>query len=165
MTSLANNLTEKANCGTDFELGNSVVVQTYIAMVSYQTLYSATCLKDPSSSSYCYANAVTNLTTPSNAYFYYLPLNISLPGSAMPSCTWCLDQTMAIYQASTVNRKLPIANTYVSAAQQVNTLCGPDFVNETLPQAIVLNAANSNFATIPWLSIILTFALATWPLL
>ncbi|OIW33374.1 hypothetical protein CONLIGDRAFT_560984, partial [Coniochaeta ligniaria NRRL 30616] len=111
LTSLAKNLTDSSNCGTDFELGNSVVVQSYIAMVSYQTLYGATCLKDPGTAAYCFGNAVTNLTTPSNVYIYYLPLNISLPGSSQPACSWCLEKTMGIYQSAASNRALPIANT------------------------------------------------------
>jgi len=140
-SSLAANLTEQSNCGADYQLGNSIVVQAYLGMISYPTLYAATCLQDPETSSYCFANAVTNFTTPSNVYVYYLPLNISLPGSSIPSCNWCLQQTMAVFQASSANRKLPVANTYQSAAQQVDTICGPGFVNDTLPAATVTNAA------------------------
>ncbi|KAB5558157.1 hypothetical protein GE09DRAFT_1221287 [Coniochaeta sp. 2T2.1] len=136
LSALAKNLTSASNCGADFELGNSVVVQSYVAMVSYQTLYGATCLKDPASSAYCFARAVTNLTTPANVYFYYLPLNISLPGSSVPACSWCLEKTMGIYQSAAADRALPIANTYQAAAQQVNTICGPNFANTTLPNAV-----------------------------
>jgi hypothetical protein len=141
-------MTNSANCGTEFNQGNPVVVQSYLAMVSYQTLYGATCLKDPGTAAYCFANAVTNLTTPSNVYFYYLPLNISLPGSSVPSCSWCLANTMGIFQSAASNRALPIANTYVSAAQQVNTICGPTFVNATLPNAVAVSAGHP--ALTPW---------------
>ncbi|OAA54122.1 hypothetical protein SPI_09056 [Niveomyces insectorum RCEF 264] len=136
LANVAANLTEPTNCGEDYAMGNSIVVEAYLGMVSYQPLYIASCLKDPESGLYCYANAVTNLTTPSNVYFYYLPLNISLPGSSIPSCNWCLQQTMAGFQAAAANRKQPIASTYVSAAQQVDTVCGPAFVNDTLPVSI-----------------------------
>lgn len=148
MTSLAKNLTDASNCKRDYDLGNSVVVQSYVAMISYQTLYGATCLKDPGTAAYCYANAVTNLTTPSNVYIYYLPLNISLPGSSIPSCSWCLEKTMGIYQSAASNRALPVANTYVSSAQQVNTICGPGFVNSTLPNAAV--SSRGHTSVIPW---------------
>ncbi|KAH8909745.1 hypothetical protein BR93DRAFT_965827 [Coniochaeta sp. PMI_546] len=161
LTGLAKNLTDASNCGTDFELGNSVVVQSYIAMVSYQTLYGATCLKDPGSAAYCFANAVTNLTTPSNVYFYYLPLNISLPGSSIPACSWCLEKTMGIYQSAASNRALPIANTYVSAAQQVNTICGPGFVNSTLPNAIVVSGGHPSVTPWPqWMLVVLPLLVA-----
>jgi hypothetical protein len=137
MTSLAKNLTDPSNCGVDYQLGNSVVVQTYMSMLAYQTLYSASCLKDPDTSQYCFASAITNQTTWSNVYFYYLPLNISLPGSTVPTCNSCLDRTMAIYQAASAYRSQPISSTYVTAAQQVDTICGPDFANTTLPNAIL----------------------------
>lgn len=156
---MAKNLTDASNCGTDYNLGNSVVVQSYIAMIAYPTLYSATCLKDPDSAAYCFANGVTNLTTPSNFYVYFLPLNVSLPGSSTPTCNWCLQKTMGIYQSAAANRALPIANTYVSAAQQVNTLCGPTFVNTTLPNAIVASGGPSDLTPWPqWL--LLTLALS-----
>lgn len=148
LNKLAKNLTDSSNCEADYQLGNPLVVQTYIAMVSYQTLYSATCLKNPESGAYCFASAVTNTTAFSNVYFYYLPLNISLPGSSTPSCSWCLENTMSIYQSDTANRALPIADTYVSAAQQVDTICGPDFANQTLPKAVVVSGAYP--ASTPW---------------
>lgn len=134
------------------------MVDSYVAMLSYQTLYSATCLKDPESSAYCFASAVTNLSTPSNVYFYYLPLNVSLPGSSTPSCNWCLENTMYIFQSAASNRALPIASTYVSAAQQVNTICGPNFTNSTLPNAVVANGGYP--AATPWpQQMLLTLAL------
>jgi hypothetical protein len=164
LTDLAKNLTSQDNCGQDYNLGNSVVVQSYLAMISYQTLYGATCLKDPATAAYCYANAVTNLTTPSNVYFYFLPLNISLPGSSIPSCSWCLEKTMGIYQSAAANRDLPIANTYMSAAQQVNTICGPTFVNTTLPNAIVSSGSSYSLTPLPrWLLLIVPLvAVAQW---
>ncbi|KAK3938501.1 hypothetical protein QBC46DRAFT_162977 [Diplogelasinospora grovesii] len=162
---LAKNLTSEANCGPDYQLGNSVVVQAYLAMTAYAPLYGAACLKDPETSMYCFANAVTNLTNPSNTYFYYLPLNISLPGSTVPSCGSCLQQTMDVFQAATANRKQALVSTYPSAAQQVNTICGPNFVNQSLASEIVssggprsLTAGPSSclmtilfLAALPWL--------------
>ncbi|KAH8889393.1 hypothetical protein GQ53DRAFT_767061 [Thozetella sp. PMI_491] len=151
MNNLAKNLTQTANCGTDYQLGNSVVVQAYIAMIGYKAVYDATCLKDTETAQYCYANAITNLTTPSNVYFYYLPLNLTLPGSTIPSCSDCTQQTMNVFQNAAANRQQPIALTYVSAAQQVNTICGPGFVNETLPLALVVNGAPGLAASPSWL--------------
>lgn len=161
MTELAKNLTDSSNCGADYELGNMVVVQTHIALVSYKTVYSSTCLKDSGTAMYCYANAVTNLTTPSNVYLYYLPLNISLPGSSVPACSQCLERTMGIFQSATANRNLPISNTYVSAAKQVNAICGPEFVNDTLPNEIVVNSGNAALALgPPWLLMVLPLLFA-----
>lgn len=143
LNNLATDLIKEDNCKEDYELQNQVVVQAYLGLRAYQPLYSATCLTDPDTSAYCFANAVTNLTTPSNVYFYYMPLNLTFPGSAVPSCNWCTQQTMGIFQSATANRKQMIANTYADAAVQVNTVCGPGFVNETLPEATVESAALS----------------------
>ena len=143
LAELASNLTKAENCGADYSMGNSVVVQAYQGLISYQPLYSAACLKDPGTSAYCFANAVTNLTTPSNVYFYYLPLNSSLPGSSVPSCNWCTQQTMGIFQSASANRRTFISNQYAPAAVQVNTICGPEFVNDTLPSATLASAASS----------------------
>ncbi|KAF4814648.1 hypothetical protein CGCSCA5_v007648 [Colletotrichum siamense] len=136
LNGVASNLTLAANCGSDYEAGNPIVMQAYLGMKSYEMLYKATCLTDPDTSMYCFANAVTNLTTPSNVYFYYLPLNMTLPGSANPTCGSCLRRTMEIYQTYTSNRKLPISYTYEDAASQVNTICGPEYVNITLLAAV-----------------------------
>lgn len=167
LTQLAKNLTDSANCGTDYQLGNQVVVQSYLAMLSYQTLYRASCLKSQGTSAYCFANAVTNQTTPSNVYFYYLPLNITLPTNfpteRLPSCSWCLAQTMGIYQSAAADRSLPIANTYLTAAQEVNSICGPSFVNASLPNAVVA-VDSSGLSLLPsWLLLALpTLAAAQW---
>ncbi|KAK2003651.1 hypothetical protein LX36DRAFT_79002 [Colletotrichum falcatum] len=136
LNGVAGNLTLDANCGSDYRNGNPIVMQTYLGLTSYQMLYKATCLTDPATSMYCFANAVTNLTTPSNVYFYYLPLNLTLPASANPTCGSCLRETMDIFQTYTTNRKLSIASTYEDAARQVNTMCGPEYVNDTLLAAV-----------------------------
>ncbi|KAK1835105.1 hypothetical protein QBC39DRAFT_388833 [Podospora conica] len=141
LTDLATRLVAEENCGIDYRAGHPVVRNAYMAMVSYAPLYTAGCLIDPQTSMYCYANAITNMSNPSNVYFYYLPLNITLPGSTVPSCSPCLQQTMNVFQAATASRRQPIANTYVSAAQQVNSICGPTFVNETLAEEVRLSAA------------------------
>ncbi|ROT36002.1 hypothetical protein SODALDRAFT_282703 [Sodiomyces alkalinus F11] len=127
-------LIQRENCGPDYERSHPVVRQAYLGLTTYEMLYAATCLQNPETSMYCYASAVTNQTNASNVYFYLLPLNMSLPGSATPTCNWCLGETMAILQAASADRAQPIANSYESAARQVNTVCGPEFVNETLPE-------------------------------
>ncbi|KAJ0159252.1 hypothetical protein CTA2_10056 [Colletotrichum tanaceti] len=156
LNGVAGNLTMDANCGSDYRSGNPIVMQAYLGLKSYEMLYKATCLTDPDTSMYCFANAVTNLTTPSNVYFYYLPLNMSLPGSANPTCGSCLRQTMEIYQTFTTNRKLAIASTYEDAAKQVNTLCGPEYVNDTLMAAV----SSAVLAVPSWALTAATLALA-----
>ncbi|SPQ22845.1 4c2db6b6-49bb-4660-b602-14764f04f563 [Thermothielavioides terrestris] len=141
LAQLAQKLIEDDNCGADYKSGQATVVDAYNEMMAYAPVYSAGCLKDPNTGAYCYANAVTNQTNPSSAYFYFLPLNQSLPGTTVPACNDCLKQTMAIYQAATADRRQLIVNTYVAAAKQVNTVCGPGFVNESLAAEVIPSAA------------------------
>ncbi|KAJ4304140.1 hypothetical protein N0V88_001750 [Collariella sp. IMI 366227] len=132
MLSLARDLILPTNCGTEYQIRRATVVDAYKALSAYAPIYSVGCLRDDDTGAYCYANAATNLTNPSNSYFYFLPLNISLPGSTVPTCGECIRRTMEVYQAVTADRRQMIVNTYPAAARQVNTICGPGFVNETL---------------------------------
>ncbi|ORY70092.1 uncharacterized protein BCR38DRAFT_332331 [Pseudomassariella vexata] len=138
---VATDLISEANCATDFAQENQVVMQAYLGLSTYAMLYSASCLTDPETDAYCFANAVTNLTDTSNVYLYFLPLNVSLPLEATPSCGWCTQQTMGIFQSASAVRTQPIALTYGGAADTVNDLCGEGFVNATLPAAQAENAA------------------------
>jgi hypothetical protein len=121
-----------ANCGDEFRRSQPNILQAYLGMRSYNVMYKSTCLRDPENGIYCFANAVTNQSTPANAYFYFLPMNMSLPESSNPACSQCLQDTMAIFHAATANRKQAIAMTYENASKQVNSICGPDFVTEKL---------------------------------
>lgn len=131
----ATNLTMSSNCKTEIAQNQTLVLQAYHGLLAYKTVYAATCLQDPTESQYCFANAVTNLNTPSDAYLYFLPYGLALPGSSNPSCSWCTQQTMDIYFSASADRSQAIAGVYVDAARQVNTLCGPNYVNGTLPPA------------------------------
>lgn len=123
------------NCKTEVDQNQTLVLQAYHGLLAYKTLYAATCLQNPSTSQYCFANAVTNLNTPSDAYLYFMPYGLALPGSSNPSCSWCTQQTMDIYYSASADRSELVASVYADAARQVNTLCGPNYVNGTLPPA------------------------------
>ncbi|KAL2133891.1 hypothetical protein VTI74DRAFT_1507 [Chaetomium olivicolor] len=156
MKQLARDLIKTENCGAEYQRKLPTVVDAYNAMVAYAPIYSVGCLKDENTGAYCYANAVTNLTNPSNSYFYFLPLNMTLPGTTIPACGSCIRQTMEVYQAATADRRQMIANTYVMAAKQVNTICGPGFVNETLAAEVIPSGAGSTRLT--WLATALPLA-------
>jgi hypothetical protein len=143
MQQLAQNLTKPENCGADLAREQPAVVNAYLAMAAYAPVYSAGCLKDPQTAAYCYANAVTNDTNYSTTYVYVLPLNRTLPATAVPACGDCLQQTMALFQAATADRRQMIARTYVEAAKQINAICGPDFVNESLAAEVIPSAGVS----------------------
>jgi hypothetical protein len=78
-----------------------------------------------------YANAVTNTTATSDAYPFYLPLGMALPGGARPTCNSCLQDEMAIFSSFAGNRTQPISQTYNDAAAQIQIYCGTNFVNQT----------------------------------
>ncbi|CAN8097023.1 unnamed protein product [Discula destructiva] len=162
---VASNLTKSENCGNDYSLGNPTVNSAYLGLIAYQVVYSATCLKDDATQSYCFGNAVTNTTYGTEAYFYFLPLNSSLPGATQPMCGGCLQDTMSIYHVATANRQQPIADTYGDAATMVNEMCGSGFANTTLADAITTSGAVAPGRGRPPLLLLVTAALvaaASW---
>ncbi|KAH8155631.1 uncharacterized protein LAJ45_00641 [Morchella importuna] len=135
------------NCGADLQLGNPVVQQARAAFISYKAVYLAGCLKSDSGS-YCYVDALMNVTSPSDSYVYYLPLGQNFPGGARPTCSDCLSNTLRIYSAFAGNSSQPLYDTYTSATQQINMGCGPDFSNTTV-QFQMSNSGRSTFSPAP----------------
>ncbi|CRK07810.1 hypothetical protein HYQ45_001848 [Verticillium longisporum] len=138
--SVAEQLVKDENCGPDYNKGHAVVRDTYVGLTTYETVYKATCLQSKDDAMYCYATATT-FSDASNIYPYHLPFNLTFPGSATPECSWCLSETMAIFHSQAADRRKLISLTYQSAARQINTVCGPEFVNETLPEAVTGSSA------------------------
>ena len=158
MSEAARNLTQAENCETEFNSGHRTVMQAYRGLQTYQLIYSVSCLQDPDSDMYCYANAVTNLSTASDGFLYNLPYGDILPGSSTPTCNWCNEETMAIFNSASADRDQDISDTYEEAARQVNAICGPNFVNDTLPEAVESMA----LTIIPtWMALAMTVSLAT----
>ncbi|KAF2461269.1 hypothetical protein BDY21DRAFT_278223 [Lineolata rhizophorae] len=131
MDSLAHDIKDDSNCGNDFRNENPMVIQAYDGFVAYRLLYQAGCLKDDRGS-YCYANAITNTSSATDSYPYYLPLGVALPGGSRPTCNDCLQRTMEIFSLQAGNETQPVSQTYGNAAQQINMGCGPEFVNTTI---------------------------------
>lgn len=135
MSSLAHELKSDSNCGADYHLENPIVQQAYNGLVSYTPLYQASCLKAPSSNHYCFADAVTNMSNPSDTYAYYLPLGMPLPSGSMLTCSDCLKNTMEIFNKAASNSSQPISKDYSQSAQMINLGCGPQFVNSTIDRS------------------------------
>ena len=139
MASFALDLRSSSACSSDYDKQQPTVRQAYNGLVSYDLLYRSICTKStPSaannnSADFCYTNAVTNLSSPTDSYIYFLPLGITLPASSQPTCSQCLKQTMELYGPAARNKSQPVSLTYANAAQQVNLNCGPDFVNQSIP--------------------------------
>jgi hypothetical protein len=141
MDTFATNITSSSACASDMSTGNPLVSQAHTGLLAYKPLYTATCLKNQISKSYCFAEAITNASNPSDNYLYYLPLNITLPGGSQPTCNSCLQNTMAVYSAATADRTSALASDYVNAAMQVNVNCGPTFTNASLAAAATSGAS------------------------
>ncbi|KAF6240517.1 hypothetical protein HO173_001185 [Letharia columbiana] len=145
MSSLAVTLRSSSACQADYGSENPQVRQAYAGLLAYDVSYAASCLKDPpaaadnhnpnNNSAYCFANAVTNASSPTDSYVYYVPLGIGLPSGSLPTCDACLAATMAVYAAAAPNRTQPLNLDYVASATLINEMCGPAFVNASVPAA------------------------------
>ncbi|KAL9056134.1 MAG: hypothetical protein Q9206_002866 [Seirophora lacunosa] len=144
LSSIASQLRQDSNCGSDYRRQQPLVLAAYNGLVSYSPLFRAGCERDPESGNYCFANAIQNKTSPSDSYPYYLPLGIPLPGGSQPTCSDCLRRTMDIFHESVQERgqQGPLMTNYAGAAQLVNVGCGPSFSNQT----VAASAGQSSFA-------------------
>jgi hypothetical protein len=106
MANYATNITTDGACKQDLASENPLITYAHLGLMAYQPLYRASCLKNPSTAAYCFADAITNYNNSADAYIYFLPLNISLVGGSQPTCTSCLKQTMNVFEAATSDRKL-----------------------------------------------------------
>ena len=142
MASYASQLQGSSACYQDYTRENPTVRQAYNGLISYDILYRASCLKVTSSSSssnsssdYCFTNAITNASSPSDSYIYYLPLGVPLPATSTPTCTQCLKDTMSIFAGSAGNKSQPLRLTYGAASSLINQQCGPGFVDQNVQGA------------------------------
>ncbi|KUJ21240.1 uncharacterized protein LY89DRAFT_694815 [Mollisia scopiformis] len=143
MASFASNITSTSACSSDLASQNPTIQQARLGLLAYRPLYSASCLRNPSTSAYCFADAITNSSNPTDSYIYFLPLNVSLVGGSQPTCDSCLKNTMSVFEAASSDRSSALASDYVSAAMQVNVKCGPNFVNQSLAAAITSGSPSS----------------------
>ncbi|PVH84830.1 hypothetical protein DL98DRAFT_410439 [Cadophora sp. DSE1049] len=162
LSSFATNITTPSACAEDLSLENPLIQQALLGLKAYKPLYTASCLRNPDTSAYCFADAITNASNPTDSYIYFLPLNTSLVGGSQPTCDACLQNTMAVFEAASADRSQALASTYVSAASQVNVNCGPGFVNASLAEAVD-SAAVSNVHPASSMGLVALLAvLITW---
>lgn len=158
MNELAGQLLAEDACKTDYDNNNPQVVQAYNGLVAYEPMYLASCLKDDDGD-FCYANAVTNTTSQGiDAVPFYLPLGVSMPGGARPTCNSCLQDEMAIFSSFAANSTQPISKTYSSAANTISMYCGTAFVNVTAAP-LKGAASTSSAAFTPSISLLIMFFL------
>ena len=123
-------------CGSDFEAQNPNVLEAYQGFLAYEAVYTATCLRSTQTNGYCFTGAITNTSSPTDSYVYYLPLGISLPASTEPTCNQCLETTMNNYAQYAGNGTLPLSAVYGSAVQTMDLVCGPKFVTAAVPKVV-----------------------------
>lgn len=145
MRSIAEQILSPSACFNDYQDQNPVVLQAWQGLISYDAVFQATCLRNTdhgSDGSFCYADAVTNASSPTSSYIYYLPLGVKLPAGSMPTCNSCLQRTMSGYAKYATNSSQPLSKTYLSAATRVNSICGPGFA---VSQITVVNGAAAQY--------------------
>jgi hypothetical protein len=141
MASLSTQLIQDSNCGKDYRNENPLVRQAHAGLIAYEPLYRATCLKNAATGNYCFADAITNTSNPSDSYPYYTALGNELPAASRPTCNKCLQDTLGIFAEYAAKKDQPVSTTYVSTARQIDLGCGPDFANTTVPVATISNGA------------------------
>jgi hypothetical protein len=85
MDGYARELSTASACKTDLDNNTPLVIQALNGLVAYPAAYTASCLRD-SEGSYCFANAVSNTSSTTDSYPYYLPIGQELPAGSRPSC-------------------------------------------------------------------------------
>ncbi|KAK5171783.1 uncharacterized protein LTR77_003419 [Saxophila tyrrhenica] len=165
MSSLATQIQSPSTCGPDLSLQNPTVTQAYNGFLAYTPLYHAGCLTDPTlrtpenEKGYCFASAVTNASAPTSSYIYYLPLGVALPGGTQPSCDRCLRRTMGVFADYAGDGGQPLSGVYAAAAQQVDMVCGPTFVEANV---VVSNGGASSRRLGGWLGVLAAAGVGVW---
>ncbi|CAD0112780.1 unnamed protein product, partial [Aureobasidium uvarum] len=166
MASLARQIQSPDNCAADLQSQNPTVMQAYTGFAAYQALYHAGCLLNSNTGSYCkltipkvsfraytneelqaFSDAVTNATSPTDSYVYYMGLGVSLPSTTAPSCSSCLQDTMSVFASAATNRSQPISKVYGTAAAMIDSTCGALFVNASIPAVPSTGSASALFAS------------------
>lgn len=106
----------------------------------------AGCLVNPRTNSYCmytlirppslasplipvlsgFVEAVA-ASSPSDVYYYTLPLGTPVPKGTVPSCSTCIQSLLTIYNTYSANTSLLISQTYGLAAASANQQCGAQY--------------------------------------
>ncbi|KAM6503503.1 hypothetical protein JOM56_000446 [Amanita muscaria] len=131
MTSYADQL--RSSCPNELQSNvQPIASDTLIALEAYGLMYDAACtLVNPTANTYCFIEAAQN-SNPSDLYFYQLPIGLTFPTNASPTCSTCSKDLLALYwSALGDNTQSPnlrtLATTYNSGAKAVDAVCNSDF--------------------------------------
>ncbi|KAL2813624.1 hypothetical protein BDW59DRAFT_154760 [Aspergillus cavernicola] len=129
MSSFASDLLDDSNCGQDYEESNPLVTDAYFNMITYEPIYRATCLQNPDTSDYCFVDAVTNTSNPTDYDVYLLPYGSTIDAAPYPTCDACLQATLDIFSQWAEVDGQSLADSYLPTAVAINQRCGSGFAN------------------------------------
>jgi len=115
-------------------MGNPMVEQAYNGFLAYEPLYQAGCLRASSNGNYCFADAMTNISSPTSSYIYYIPLGMQLPANTHPTCDGCLHRTMDVFATYAAAGNQVLSATCADATQVVGKTCGNGFVDSSVQE-------------------------------
>ncbi|KAL4907527.1 hypothetical protein BDW74DRAFT_149374 [Aspergillus multicolor] len=130
LSDFASDLIDDSNCGKDYKDGNPLVTNAYVDLITYEPIYRATCLQNPDTTDYCFVDAVTNTSNAADYDVYSLPYGSTINNATtLPTCSSCLQATLDIFSEWAQVEKQPLADSYLTSAEAINTKCGTDFAN------------------------------------
>ncbi|RMZ45800.1 hypothetical protein AFCA_001480 [Aspergillus flavus] len=135
MTDLASRITKSDACGKDYDLGNPVVTDAYTDMIIYEPMYRASCLKNPSTGDYCFVDAATNSSNPSDYDVYFIPYGSAITNAPYPTCNKCVQASMDVFGEWAQKSGQPLAHSYLPSARSINSKCGVSFANANITVA------------------------------
>lgn len=130
MIDLADKIVEDNACGADYGLGNPLVVMARDGFLSFPYVRDATCLINPDTDNYCFADSSSNTTNTSGVYPFYIGVGLVFPSGTRPLCNRCLEAVMQIYAEAAQDKEQPASQVYNDAAGKINIGCGPSFVDQ-----------------------------------
>ncbi|QRV76235.1 transporter protein Sec23 [Ceratobasidium sp. AG-Ba] len=123
---LAGEIVKPTVCGTEIAAQNAMVLEALNGFKTYDLMRQAGCLVNQRSNACCFVEAVAS-TSPSDTYFYALPLGTPVPPKSTPSCSACIKSLMALYANYATDTTLPLAKSYPSAQKLASSSCGADY--------------------------------------
>ncbi|PYH90079.1 hypothetical protein BO71DRAFT_285622, partial [Aspergillus ellipticus CBS 707.79] len=129
LSSFATELRKPSACGKDYDAGNQLVVDAYTDLITYEPIYRATCLQSPSTTDYCFVDAVTNTSNAVNYDVYFVPFGTQMTSAPWPICTECLQAILAVYAEWAKMEGQPLVESYLPTAEAIDGVCGEGFAD------------------------------------
>lgn len=166
-TDLAIKLLKDDACGPDYQNNNPLVMTAYTDMITYQPIYNTSCLMNQETGNYCFVDAVMNASNPDDYSVYFLPLGTYYTDASSPSCSQCLQATMAVFAQWAEVKQQPLVNTYLPSAHRLNQVCGANFADANVTVGVKNAVTSISGRSRPYWSLLiyaLMLALAVWGL-